>query len=236
MFYQSLEYLKTGGLGEYEDNSELLNFTITTMSGNEVELIPGGSKLSVTLTNYEQFIKLAQQFRLNEMSQQLNAIRQGFLRIVPKPAIALLTAKELQERISGKRDIDIEYLKQHTEYYGLTIDSPVIKYFWDSLRSFSNEQRSLFLRFVWGRSTLPPSSEEFTEKFCVSRLEPPGIDISEDQMLPQAHTCGFQIELPRYSSEKVMREKLLYAITNCIDIDLEWQSNSSSDPYSTFYS
>jgi hypothetical protein len=42
-------------------------------------------------------------------------------------------------------------------------------------------------------------------------------------LLPEAHTCGFQLDLPEYSSERVLRTKLLYAITNCQDIDLEWR-------------
>ena len=31
-------------------------------------------------------------------------------------------------------------------------------------------------------------------------------------MLPVAHTCFFQLELPQYSSEQIMRERLLVAI------------------------
>jgi hypothetical protein len=38
----------------------------------------------------------------------------------------------------------------------------------------------------------------------------------------------FQLDLPTYSSEKITTEKLLYAITHCRDIDLEWQNNASS--------
>ena len=34
-----------------------------------------------------------------------------------------------------------------------------------------------------------------------------------------AHTCFFSIEIPRYSSKDIMREKMLYAIYNCIAID-----------------
>lgn len=33
-----------------------------------------------------------------------------------------------------------------------------------------------------------------------------------DRMLPQAHTCFNQLDLPEYSSEENLREKLLIAI------------------------
>ena len=40
-----------------------------------------------------------------------------------------------------------------------------------------------------------------------------------DMMLPVAHTCFFSIELPKYSSYEILRDKLKYAITNCQAID-----------------
>ena len=40
-----------------------------------------------------------------------------------------------------------------------------------------------------------------------------------DRYFPVAHTCFFTLELPAYSSAKLMRERLRYAIYNCEDID-----------------
>ena len=40
-------------------------------------------------------------------------------------------------------------------------------------------------------------------------------------MLPVAHTCFFSIELPKYSSYEILRDKLKYAITNCQAIDTD---------------
>ena len=200
-----------------------LDFTTTTLDGREVELIPGGKDIQVTWENKFLYTKLVEEFRLSECSNQLRAIKKGFYQIVKKSQIALMTSQELQERISGKKDINIEYLKQNTEYDGYDESNPVIKYFWDTLRSFTNEQRSSFLRFVWGRTTLPPTSEEFEEKMLVIRSEQES-PANNDTALPQSHTCTFQLELPPYSSEKILRDKLLYAITNCRDIDLEWRA------------
>ncbi len=40
--------------------------------------------------------------------------------------------------------------------------------------------------------------------------------------MPTAETCFFNVKLPRYSSKRILREKLLYAIvhTRTIDGDL----------------
>ncbi|CDJ51166.1 HECT type ubiquitin ligase, putative [Eimeria brunetti] len=42
-----------------------------------------------------------------------------------------------------------------------------------------------------------------------------------DEMLPQSHTCFFQVDLPPYSSYEVLRRKLLYAVTEGIAIDAD---------------
>lgn len=42
-----------------------------------------------------------------------------------------------------------------------------------------------------------------------------------DNYLPVSHTCFFELELPRYSSVSVMRERLRYSIMNCAAIDTD---------------
>ena len=68
-----------------------------------------------------------------------------------------------------------------------------------------------------------------------------------DQCLPFAHTCYFTLDLPRYSCKEVLKNKLLFAIENCPEIDgdqtnvgrrsialgfeLDDDSNDEGDPY-----
>lgn len=42
-----------------------------------------------------------------------------------------------------------------------------------------------------------------------------------DQYMPVAHTCFFSLELPRYSSLEITRDRLRYAIVNCQAIDVD---------------
>ncbi len=42
-----------------------------------------------------------------------------------------------------------------------------------------------------------------------------------DNYFPASHTCFFTIDLPRYSSVQVMKDKLRYAIFNCEAIDTD---------------
>lgn len=96
-------------------------------------------------------------------------------------------------------------LKQHTVYVGWNESHPVVERFWRVLNSISNKDRSLFLRFAWGRSQLPKTAD-WPRPFKLCHKE------AGDEMLPLAHTCFFQLELPQYSSDAIMKERLLVAI------------------------
>jgi len=112
-------------------------------------------------------------------------------------------------------------------------------------------ERCAFLRFVWGRSRLPANTHEYDRKFEIHSFfaftgmvklnlkffffyfylffslffffffflaqkdEP-------DKMLPAAHTCFFSLDLPSYTSAKILKEKLLYAINECLVIDTDY--------------
>lgn len=85
------------------------------------------------------------------------------------------------------------------------------------MQQFSHEERQLFMRFTWGRSRLPLTLEGFTQRFRLQRFNksPP------DNYFPVAHTCFFSLELPSYSSEEIMKQRLSYAIRNCTAIDAD---------------
>ena len=108
--------------------------------------------------------------------------------------------------MAGKPGVDIEYLKKHTDYRGFDPSSDVIRWFWAAMESFSPEDRTMFIRFVWGRNRLPPPGQPWPQRFTIDR-GPVG-----DTQLPEAHTCFFSIDLPMYSNERTMRDRLLTAI------------------------
>jgi E3 ubiquitin-protein ligase HERC2 len=83
------------------------------------------------------------------------------------------------------------------------------------LEDFTDEERSMFLRFCWGRSRLPLTAAAFPQRF---KLQSFGRSPA-DNYLPVSHTCFFSLELPAYSTIEIMREKITYAIYNCQAID-----------------
>nr|CAG4713265.1 unnamed protein product [Naegleria fowleri] len=199
-------------------------FTAIGSDGKEIELVPGGSHIDLTYRNRKQYASLLYDFRLTrEFVAQMNAIRKGLFNMITNRYFSLFSWNEIERNICGIPDVDVEKLKQHTIYEGYTAQSKEVKYFWEILQSFSPEQRSLFLKFVWGRGRMPYNeSEAFTNPMKIQKLDRP----NPDNVLPLSHTCFFSIEIPPYSTKEIMKDKLLYAIVNCKAIDIDFTTTA----------
>jgi E3 ubiquitin-protein ligase HERC2 len=117
--------------------------------------------------------------------------------------------------VCGKVEVDVGLLKSVTEYSACSANDRHIRFFWQVMEEFTNEERSALLRFTWGRSRLPLTAADFSQRFKIQAMDKSPADIH----LPESHTCFFVLELPRYSTLELMREKLRYVIFNCSSID-----------------
>ncbi|XP_064481734.1 E3 ubiquitin-protein ligase HERC2-like isoform X2 [Ornithodoros turicata] len=192
-------------------------FTIHSATGQEVRLSTKYQR--TTVENRAEYVKLALNYRLHEFDEQVAAVREGMARVVPVPMLSLFTGYELETMVCGSPDIPINLLKAVATYKGVEPDSPLIQWFWDVMEEFSNAERSLFLRFVWGRTRLPRAIADFRGRDFVlqvlDKYSPP------DHFLPESYTCFFLLKMPRYSCQAVLREKLKYAIHFCKSIDTD---------------
>lgn len=201
-----------------------LSWTATRCDGRIVELVNGGKDKPVTLDNLESYLLLLTEYKINENILAIETFRSGLVSVIPEEALLLMSWDELQTIVCGTKTIDIQRLYENTEYDDdVSPDDAHIILFWEVLREFSEAEKSKFLRFVWARPTLPPKGVEFPQKFKVQSAV--GDDATEkpDTYLPKAHTCFFSINLPRYTSKTVIREKLLYAINNCTEMDADFR-------------
>jgi len=84
---------------------------------------------------------------MNECNLQCNAIKRGIGKIVPEALLNMATSKELETWVCGKNIVDLELLRRHTKYGGdkkseiLTEETRRIKFFWEVLASFSEEDK-----------------------------------------------------------------------------------------------
>mmetsp|Transcript_1752 Transcript_1752/g.3637 ORF Transcript_1752/g.3637 Transcript_1752/m.3637 type:complete len:122 (-) Transcript_1752:51-416(-) len=109
-------------------------------------------------------------------------------------------------------EIDIHDLQRNTEYQNYKPADPQIEWFWNILHSFNRSEKAAFLQFVTGSSKVPLDGfsnlqgMRGTQKFSIHRAGGPTTALSS------AHTCFNALDLPAYTSEKEMKEKLLLSI------------------------
>ena len=116
--------------------------------------------------------------------------------------------------VCGESVLNIDLLEKHTVYgEGYDRNHVVIRRFWMVLRQFTNRQRKMYLKFVYGTSRLPENlGRDETHKICKMKD-------SGNNFFPRAHTCFFSLDLPEYTSSEVLRKKLLYAVSHTVSID-----------------
>lgn len=64
-------------------------------------------------------------------------------------------------QVCGSPDIPLYLLKSVATYKGVDATAPLVIWFWEVMEELSDNERSLFLRFVWGRTRLPRSIADF---------------------------------------------------------------------------
>jgi len=150
----------------------------------------------------------------------MEAIREGFLELIPQEHLDDLEPQELEMMLFGKQDVDIKELQEHTNYdNGMSESSPIVKLFWEVLEKFSQDELRRFLVFVTGSSKVPLGGfahlygSNGPQKFTLYLKNTPG--------LPTAHACFNRLELYHYSDPEILKKELLYAITETQGFALE---------------
>lgn len=207
-----------------------LNFTINDtfdVDGKMVtvttELERDGANVAITSANRLKYIDRVVRYRLQAQPRSVtNAFLRGLGQIISPMWLAMFNQRELQKLVGGDNlELDIADLRRNTQYSGLYVigddgrEHPVISMFWKVLKEMDDANRRKVLKFVTSTPRAPLLGfSNLNPKFSIR-------DSSEDQTrLPSTSTCVNLLKLPRYSDEKTMREKLLYAANSGAGFDL----------------
>ena len=185
-----------------------------------VELKPNGTAEPVTFANRLEWATLAEAFLVHECDAHLAAMREGLAHIVPLEALAFFGPDELERLAAGDprhKDWDVADLRRGAQI-SRSVSQQVVDFFFEALQEFGVEDKLEFCRFAYGRSRMPERCRGV--KLVIQNLPLPSSsrNADPDQFLPHAHTCGFGIDLPPYTSKDALKAKLLYAIRNCKDM------------------
>jgi E3 ubiquitin-protein ligase TRIP12 len=94
--------------------------------------------------------------------------------------------------------------------HGYTRSSPTVRFLVEVLSGFDRAERRLFLRFATGAARLPVGGFAGLQPRLTVVRKP--VDGPADGVLPSVMTCTNYLKLPEYSSPRVLRERLLYAM------------------------
>jgi hypothetical protein len=230
-FVRTLEAIERAAESATEADLPLEGFEdlrwVTELSdGTRVELCPDGESKPVLVKEAAAFVARAEHVRLYEGQQAAHCIRRGLIQIVPATCLAMVSAHDVLQVLCGDDDVDVALLRRNTDYEGhLPGEDPTVETFWRVLEEFSRQDKRKFLQFVSARTRLPSTSSSLPQRFKLQLTSSDTPDASQDGQLPHAHTCFMSLSLPRYSSETVMRERLLVAIHSCISIDGDFALN-----------
>ena len=142
----------------------------------------------VTLANRKAFVAELLGSMCSEHDAALRLLRRGLYSVVPGRHLRALTWRELELAVAGRPEIDISIVRAHTDLDGYRRDDVTVILYWRVLESLSQEDRSLWLRFVWGRNRLP-TSRRWPRRLKLQRRQ-----CGEDQ-LPLSHTCFGSVEV-----------------------------------------
>jgi len=215
--YENMKIFSESG----EDINDLsLTFSVRE-DDEEVELKPGGADIDVTEENKDEYIELCIKYYLGVPTEPINVLREGIYKFIPPEMLREFNPEELEKLLGGDSIIDVIDLKENTEYVDeYNSEHAIIKYFWEVLSEFSDENLKKFLHFTTGSDKVPVGGfghlqgSKGLQKFTIKPLNSNG--------LPIAHSCFNRLEIPRsYSSQAELRDKLFYSITETEGFGLE---------------
>ncbi|KAI0405093.1 E3 ubiquitin-protein ligase UPL3 [Xylaria palmicola] len=181
----------------------------------DIELIPDGSHIQVTIDNVESYLSKVIDMTLNHgVRRQVDAFRSGFSQVFPYSALSAFTPDELVTLFGrAEEDWSLETLTDSIKAdHGFNMDSKSVKNLLQTMSELTPTQRRDFLQFTTGSPKLPIGGfKSLTPMFTVvcKPSEPP---YTSDDYLPSVMTCVNYLKLPDYTSIDTLKRQLFKAI------------------------
>jgi len=172
----------------------------------DIPLKPNGENIMVDSENKDEYVELYLDWYFNKsIKEGFNSFEKGFYKVFNRDLCKILSPEELELIICGTQFLDFNELKKVCNYEEYTKDSETIKYFWEILLEFNEEEKKKFLSFVTGCDRAPIDG---LGSLSIT-ISNGGTDLNQ---LPSAHTCFNNLILPDYRNKEVIKKKIHIAI------------------------
>ena len=133
------------------------------------------------------------------MERSLDFIRKGLYRVVPEQLIRVFQPYELEMLLYGVPYIDVKDWKLNTDYKGeYSPNHKVVKWFWEVMETFDQEQLARLLKFSTGSSRTPIHGFKYCPKYLrklesnrgnFSKFLIESAELQKENPFPKGHTC-----------------------------------------------
>jgi hypothetical protein len=182
---------------------------ITDWLGNIVPIGEHSVNSRVKEWEIEQFIGDCVQFRIVAVRPYLAEMRDALYANIGLRESPYLTGEFLSRACQGDSVISVDEMRRYATYSGCNMDDGSVQLLWAVIEKMTNDQRSLFLRFVTTMTRLPIRA---TDGF---RIDIQRVDSQNpDKEFIHSSTCFNRLYLPTYTSFPVAWEMITTAIAS----------------------
>ncbi|KAG7401191.1 hypothetical protein PHYBOEH_002375 [Phytophthora boehmeriae] len=215
-------YISLLWLLENQDVDTLeLDFTVTVKDGEgyrDVELVPGGSEISVTDSNKHDYVERKWKFLMVEsITPQIAVFLQGLYEIVPRELLLLFDPAELDFLLCGSDEIDVDDWERNTKYTEELHQHRALIWFWELVREMPNEYRRRLLQFATGSSRVPlggfSALTSYDGRLCPFTLK--AVTLVGDGFI-HGHACFNRLDLPLH----VVRDELKAVLYAAVEMEV----------------
>lgn len=184
-----------------------------------------GESIPVTEENKKEYVQLYVNYRLRYgVEKQFKSFMKGFSEIVPLHFIKMFDERELELVICGLGKINLKDWRANTQLKHCTKEHRIVKWFWEVVEKYDEEQRARLLQFVTGSSRIPVQGFKALQGSAGTngpRLFTINVTQSDVSSLPKAHTCFNKLDIPNYESKQILYEKLTWAVEETCGFNIE---------------
>ena len=147
-------------------------------------------------------------------ARQMAVLHRGLERVLSLDRLSCFSPSELRLMLCGEQSPQWtrdELLRFMEPKLGYSREHPVFERFVNVLVAMSPEERKAFLQFATGCSSLPPGGVASLHPRLTVVRKVDENSSNADAMYPSVNTCVHYLKLPEYSSEAVLKERLLAA-------------------------
>ena len=207
--YKNLCYILDSDEEDLEDKLDS-NFTVLTENNGKkiiMPLIENGENIMINRKNKKEYVELYIDWYFNKSIEgYYSSFEHGFNRVFDEDLLKILTPEELELIICGSSNLNFYELQKACIYKdGYNKESLTIKYFWEVVFDFDEEEKRKLLSFITGCDRAPINGLGN----LVINITKIGTDINK---LPSAHTCFNDLLLPDYKNKELLKKFLLIAI------------------------